>query len=368
MKRTKEQKGITLIALIITIVVLMVLAAVAISSIQNDGIIGHAEEAKNKYTEKQQEEQAMLDYYESILAGTNWTQSGNKITRGNQTLQIGQTISYTPDSTNSTTILASDGAAFEKETMYWRVLGVNQYGQLELISTMPTTDTLTLTGKDGCLNGPAVLNTLCNDLYKKDGKTTARSLNVEDINKLANYKPAPGTKYTYKYVSDGPEGAGVYGIESSKNTQSISNWTYTYITEFYSPDWTINASNPGPRELENTCYNYTIAGTNAIPDTMVTPDTTPIKISSLITEGLNADNTAALGTKKTQWLASSCVYANESSADFRVLCVRSGGVSFYDLYICIGGERSISYAARPVVSLKSNVVLQPNTNGILEVQ
>ena len=43
MKRTKMQKGITLIALIITIIVLLVLAMVAIAAIQDSGILIHAD-------------------------------------------------------------------------------------------------------------------------------------------------------------------------------------------------------------------------------------------------------------------------------------------------------------------------------------
>ena len=42
MKRTKTQKGITLVALIITIIVLLILAVVAIGAVQNDGIIEYA--------------------------------------------------------------------------------------------------------------------------------------------------------------------------------------------------------------------------------------------------------------------------------------------------------------------------------------
>ena len=49
MKRTKTQKGITLIALIITIVVLLILAVVTINAVQDGGIIGHAKNASKEY-------------------------------------------------------------------------------------------------------------------------------------------------------------------------------------------------------------------------------------------------------------------------------------------------------------------------------
>ena len=63
MKKTREQKGITLIALIITIVVLLILAVVTISSITNDGIMKHAQNAANTYNEAQDDEKSMLDSY-----------------------------------------------------------------------------------------------------------------------------------------------------------------------------------------------------------------------------------------------------------------------------------------------------------------
>ena len=69
MKKTREQKGITLVALIITIVVLLELATVAISSIQNDGIISKAQDVANKFNQAQSNEQGILDEYLSYLEG-----------------------------------------------------------------------------------------------------------------------------------------------------------------------------------------------------------------------------------------------------------------------------------------------------------
>ena len=65
--KTKEQKGITLIALIITIVVLLILAAVAISSITNDGILGYATNAAKDYNQAVKNEQDMLENYIEYL-------------------------------------------------------------------------------------------------------------------------------------------------------------------------------------------------------------------------------------------------------------------------------------------------------------
>ena len=74
MRRTKQEKGITLIALIITIVVLLILAVIAINSIQNDGIISHAGNTANTYNEavknEQQHLQNYLDYLDKVNGGS----------------------------------------------------------------------------------------------------------------------------------------------------------------------------------------------------------------------------------------------------------------------------------------------------------
>ena len=63
----KKERGITLIALIITIVVLLILAAVAISSIQNDGILSYAINAAKDYNQAAANEQDMLQGYLNFL-------------------------------------------------------------------------------------------------------------------------------------------------------------------------------------------------------------------------------------------------------------------------------------------------------------
>jgi len=45
----KNQKGITLVSLIITIIVMLILVAVSVSVVVNSDLIGTSEEAANKY-------------------------------------------------------------------------------------------------------------------------------------------------------------------------------------------------------------------------------------------------------------------------------------------------------------------------------
>ena len=67
MRKTKVQKGITLIALIITIIILLILAVVTIGSMKESNIITYAQNAADNYKEKAGEENTILDEYVSLI-------------------------------------------------------------------------------------------------------------------------------------------------------------------------------------------------------------------------------------------------------------------------------------------------------------
>ena len=67
MNLKRNEKGITLIALIITIVVLLILAVVAIGQAQESNIVGYAQNAASKYTEAEANEVSLLTTYETQL-------------------------------------------------------------------------------------------------------------------------------------------------------------------------------------------------------------------------------------------------------------------------------------------------------------
>ncbi len=63
----REQKGITLVALIITIIVLLILAMVSISLLMNDGIINRANNAVTAYQTAENDEQGQLNSAENYM-------------------------------------------------------------------------------------------------------------------------------------------------------------------------------------------------------------------------------------------------------------------------------------------------------------
>ena len=78
--RSKNNKGITLVALVITIIILLILAGISIMSLTNTGIFGKAQDAKTKSAEAEANQKATLDEYETELnkygAGTNGGNQG----------------------------------------------------------------------------------------------------------------------------------------------------------------------------------------------------------------------------------------------------------------------------------------------------
>ena len=86
MRKTKMQRGITLIALIITIIILLILAVVTIGSIKDSNIITYAQNAATDYTAKSNEEEGIISNYEAIIKEN--LPGGDKVTYTNEGVPI----------------------------------------------------------------------------------------------------------------------------------------------------------------------------------------------------------------------------------------------------------------------------------------
>ena len=63
----KENKGITLVALVITIIILLILAGITISSLTNTGLFAKAKEARDKTQNAAENQAKTLNEYEDEL-------------------------------------------------------------------------------------------------------------------------------------------------------------------------------------------------------------------------------------------------------------------------------------------------------------
>ena len=213
MRKTKEQKAITLIALIITIVVLLILAVVAINAVTGDGIIQHAVNAKEDYEQAQDEEQDMLAYYEQYLQtegkSGDWIQEKTivKNVRTGKEIEVGKKVNY-------------DANGYS-----WYVLGAEN-GYL-LLTTNANITTATLQGITAgwsteeyrFVGAENALHNACKEVITDLGPATSvRSIKIEDINRITGYNPLKqkdGTRY-----GEGIEGNGCeYGSKLTYTTE-----------------------------------------------------------------------------------------------------------------------------------------------------
>lgn len=64
----KEQKGITLVALVITIIILLILAGISIATLTGEnGLFSRAKQAKNEYENAQNTENKALNSYTDAM-------------------------------------------------------------------------------------------------------------------------------------------------------------------------------------------------------------------------------------------------------------------------------------------------------------
>ena len=363
MKKNKTENGITLVALIITIIVLLILAVVAIGVVTGEGILFHAKDAASKYAEDAAEENTSLKGYRDLIIDTTgegpWKQEGMNIKDGNISLKIGDKVNYDElsngekshsiDYTQNGGTSEANSQEFKTENLEWRVLGVNEKGQLELISNKPTEALLYLRGETGYLNGVEILNETCNALYGQGQyAASGRSLKVEDVNKLANYTPAKEGKVLWRfsdestYVQYSKDGGKTWVDNEGKNTSYKVPGRQA-----------INSENPGIEEVPANYYEYTIS--------MRMTDT---DLANLITKGEGSSDNIEQG------LASRFIAGLNwgDYGSFGVRILNEGKVLVHSLYESRGWQGAASFALRPVVTLKASVEVGEQKEGVWQVK
>ena len=116
-----NERGITLIALVVTIIVLLILAGVSISMLTgNNGILTQAQRAKEETEKAAQEEQEMLNSYEDYMKGTSGGQWDEKKKVNTPRLVQGMTeVSFKlPEGTNKGKTVKKGDADFDENNWY----------------------------------------------------------------------------------------------------------------------------------------------------------------------------------------------------------------------------------------------------------
>ena len=238
----KEKRGITLISLVITVIVLLILAGVAISMALNEGnIFEKANEAKISWNKDVEEEETKLNEVLQILDEMTGGSGGTPApTPASGTLEIpsglaiGSTISWTPAGGTYTwegaysygtddldqylasgvayeNLSASDKQIYENMTISsWKVLSIDETNNI--VKIVPASSTTANNGPNngkvdlddapGYNNGVKLLNDACSALYGDQAHgITARSINIEDIEEIADPTALATAKSDYDYGS-----------------------------------------------------------------------------------------------------------------------------------------------------------------------
>ncbi len=332
-------------------VVLLILAGITITYVLGDNsIFKLAQDTKNKTEEAIRNEQGdfanLQNYINEAINGIGtkpttdgWTQDKTNVTNGTVTLEVGQAVKgYTANG-------VGDGK--------WFVLGAKD-GKL-LITTNSNQGTVELSGQDGYVNGVSKLNTEGAKFKDTNMAESARSMDVEDINRVTGYNPDvakynEGTnnvsqwdnKVTYTLSSDGK-----IHYQGTKYPTTDTTSSYTRFTYWNGSNWIPLENETGKNSvtLTHNYYDY-------YPQTLSTTSSTETTINgsskayTLLFAGTDSDY---------YWLSSQYVYANVGVCGFGMRYVGDGFVDGIGLYASYGYTRSFSNEVRPVVSLKSNV-------------
>ena len=289
-------------------------------------------------------------------------------------IKIGDSVNYTYDSAGSYSLSSTYSGYSSNQTiaqttgLTWKVLNVDKENDtVDIISTNPTSSTVTFANILGYNNGPYLMNEICKAQYSnKTLGVNARSINLLDMEKhltptgITNrnaYTDAvkygttktytSGTKYPSLYANQKGAGPNITAADASaKITQpktDAGNDPYEESKPIVpkgttEPTTSSTYGTGSPLTVTQTYYNIAIDNTNYGTAYSILANGTPF------------------------WVAARYVYTNSDNAHFglRFANTNTNGCGMFHSY---GGAGGFNYALRPVVSLPSSLLTGEQTNG-----
>ena len=282
-------------------------------------------------------------------------------------IKIGDSVNYTYDSAGSYSLSSTYSGYSSNQTIAqttgvtWKVLNVDKENDtVDIISTNPTSSTVTFANILGYNNGPYLMNEICKAQYSnKTLGVEARSINLLDMEKhltadgikarnayqynssTAKYgttKTYPSnTKYPSLYANQKGAGPNVSSITPSDITKGNDPYEESKPIATTEPT-TDNTSGTGnPLTVTQTYYNISIDNTNYGTASTVLANGTPF------------------------WVAARYVATYSSGAAFGLRFANTGTYGFY-MFDSDGNTDGVNFALRPVVSLPSSLLTGEKTN------
>ena len=309
------------------------------------------------------------------------TNSENKyvVTNGTTEIKLGDTINYDPftgvDSSKLTvtTEIEKTGqtaqtytiANNEAQKLIWQVLGTDDDGNILIMPTTNVTDStgaiqyMTIggsddtTGKNAAQYAADEVNRICGIYGYGKGAKSARSVQVEDIDKLSgfdkttyNQNQVNGYGHDVTYSINETDEYVYYKWSGITEPKKTSYKAFTYLK---GNEW-VSLTKGQSATVKSTYYDYDMSSD-------------PYK-TTLTNKGVYDLITKDTGNNQFYWLGSSYVNANSPYAYFGLHIVRGSLVYRYIFFNSIG-EYYYDYrnGLRPVVSLKSDVSLSSAGEG-----
>ena len=292
-------------------------------------------------------------------------------------IQIGDYVNYTYDidSASSSYTLESTYSGYSSNQtiaqttgLTWKVLNVDKENDtVDIISTNPTSSTVTFANILGYNNGPYLMNEICKAQYSnKTLGVNARSINLLDMEK--------------QLTAAGIKSRNEYNKGSSTYAQYGTTKTYTSNTKY--PSLYANQKGAGPNikeaeaskkitQPDTTKGNDPYEESKPIATTEPTTDNTsgtgnPLTVTQTY-YNIAIDNTnygtasSILANSTPFWVAARYVDAFSGNAYFglRYAYTATGG---YIMFYSYGNTSGHRYALRPVVSLPSSLLTGEQTN------
>ena len=240
-----------------------------------------------------------------------WTQNGVNVTDNTGiTLEVGSSVSgYTANNVSN-----------------WYVLGATDDGKL-LLTTNENVTTVELSGQNGYTGGIAKLNTEAAKYTNSDyAEGTARSIKIEDINRVTGYNPDvakynTGTSNVYQWqneVTYTKNASSISYIGTKYPTTSQSTSSYSSFIYLTGTQWKTLATGESSPAIINTFYGYD-------PQTL----TNPLSSASSNAYGLLFANTSS---GSYYWLGSKYVITREGYVAYGINNVQNGKVA--GDYVC----------------------------------
>jgi len=300
----------------------------------------------------------------------------NRIPEG---LEIGSVVSYTPSGTYEewttdhsgyeTSYNLASGSSYTDSSIQtdmtissWKVFKIDEStGEVELVPSSPTTNTVGLKGADGYNNSVKLLNDACESLYSNTAKgITARSIKIEDIEdkedgEVLNYDPAT---YSNSYASYGGQKTDAYTTANSKYPAIYAEEVNSVIT----PEAAGKSKTLG---LSKAASDWVTGSATA--ETSIQPYQTYYQLEyNDLSSKLKGDYASLLlpnGSSTQYWVASRCVNLGSNLCAFVVRFVYSDGLGEYGMFYSDGNPGDHARPLFPVVSLNVNLIEGDATSG-----